>query len=384
MSATTVGLRQASWTERAATTAAFLASGLGIGAWAASIPVFKNALSLSNGALSLALLAFAIGAVLAMQLANLAANKFGTAGGTRIAMLLFAISLLLPPLARSLAALVVAALAMGAAQGLLDVLMNAQASDVERRWGAAIMSSFHAAFSAGGLGGAALGGTLAGATAGRGMELAALASAILVGSAWMALRSRGRPMPSRRRLMLPERALLPLCAAVLLCMLCEGAMGDWSSVYLATVVGTAPGRAAVGYAAFSGTMLIGRLVGDRVVRRVGHARVVSVGGTVATIGLVLAVAFPTTVTSTAGFALVGLGLSNVVPAIYSAAGHRGSTPENGVAMAATAGYAGFLVGPVMIGVTAQVVGLRIGILLLVGCAGAVALLADVVRSVRDS
>jgi len=417
MSTATVVPRRASWVERAATIAAFLASGLGIGAWAASIPLLKTTIGLSNGALSLALLAFAVGAVLAMQGANLVAHRLGAAGGTRLAMFLFAGSLLLPPLARTLATLVVAALTMGAAQGLLDVLMNAQASGVERRWGAAIMSSFHAAFSLGGLAGAALGGALAGAPAGRGMQAAAIGAAILAACAWPALerdafaaahaprsrrlfsrviqtsgdstsghhalRSSDAAAPSRRRLVLPERALLPLCVAALLCMLCEGAMGDWSSVYLATVVGTAPGRAAIGYAAFSAAMLMGRLAGDGVVRRVGRAKVVAIGGTVAAIGLALAVAIPTSLTAAAGFALVGFGLSNVVPGIYSAAGQRGATPASGVAMAATAGYGGFLIGPAIIGFIAQAIGLRFGILLLAGCAGAVSLLANAVRPAVD-
>jgi MFS family permease len=174
--------------------------------------------------------------------------------------------------------------------------------------------------------------------------------------------------------MLPERALLPLCAAALLCMLCEGAMGDWSAVYLATVAGATASRAAFGYAAFSAAMVVGRVFGDRVVRGVGRARVVAAGALIAGAGLSLAVAWPVPAAATLGFALVGIGLSNVVPAIYSAAGRRGPTPAAGVAMAATAGYSGFLVGPVAIGATAQSVGLRAAILLLVACAGTVALL----------
>jgi MFS family permease len=372
--------REASWAERAATTAAFLASGLGIGAWAASIPTFKSALALSNGALSLALLGFAVGAVLMMQLAGLVAHRLGAAQATRLAMLLFAAALLLPPLAPSLKLLVAGAMAVGAGQGLLDVVMNTQASLVERAWGAPIMSSFHAAFSFGGLAGAALGGALAGAGVGRGMDVAALGVLGLAGAAWAGLRRRGAPMPPRRRLRLPERALLGLCAAALLCMLCEGAMGDWSAVYLATVAGAGPGHAAFGYAAFSAAMVAGRLLGDRVVRGLGRARVVAAGALIAAGGLALAVAVPIPLAATLGFALVGIGLSNVVPAIYSSAGRRGATPAAGVAMAATAGYSGFLVGPVVIGATAQSVGLRAAMVLLVVCAGTVALLARAMRS----
>ncbi len=380
VSATAAVRRGASSAERAATTAAFLASGLGIGAWAASIPTFKIALALSNGALSLALLGFAVGAVLAMQFAGLLAHRLGAARATRLAMLLFAAALTLPPLAPSLPWLVAGAMAVGAGQGLLDVVMNTEASLVERAWGAPIMSSFHAAFSGGGLAGAALGGAFAGAGSGRGMALAAVGVLALAAAAWAGLR-RGteRPAP-RRRLMLPERAVLALCAAALLCMLCEGAMGDWSAVYLATVAGATAGHAAFGYAAFSAAMVAGRLAGDRVVRGVGRARVVTAGALIAAAGLALAVAWPIPVAASCGFALVGIGLSNVVPAIYSAAGRRGATPAAGVAMAATAGYSGFLVGPVAIGAAAQSVGLRAAVLLLVACAATVALLGKAVQS----
>ncbi len=374
--------RGASWAERAAVTTVFLANGLGIGAWAASIPVFKARLALSDGALSLALLAFAAGAVLAMPLAGLLAPRLGTGRATRLAAPVFAATLLLPPMAASLPALAAAAFVVGAANGALDVAMNAHASGVERRWGAAIMSSFHAAFSAGGLAGAALGAGLAAVGAVWAMRAAAALAAALAAGAWAALRDEGTaaPTPAGPGLMLPGRAALPLCAAALLCMLCEGAMADWSAVYLAAVAGASRSQAAAGYAAFSAAMLAGRLAGDGAVRSLGRAQVVGAGGALAAVGLALAVAVPAPLPAVAGFALVGLGLSNVVPAVFSAAGGLGASPAAGVAMAATAGYAGFLAGPVMIGAAAQAAGLQAGVGLLVACAGAVALLAGAVRT----
>jgi MFS family permease len=383
MSVAATDSRHPGWPERRATAAAFLASGIGIGAWAAAIPGIKNELGLSNGALSLALLGFAVGAVLAMQLTDKVAQQLGTARGTRLAMLIFAGTLVLPPLAGNLFTIIFAAFALGAAQGVLDVLMNAQASIVERRWGTPIMSSFHAAFSAGGLAGAALGGVLASAGSGLGMDLAALLGAVLASCAWVGLRETRTPAPTGRWLMLPERALMPLAAAALLCMLCEGAMGDWSAVYLATVGGATSGWAATGYAGFSGMMVVGRLAGDRVVDCFGRPRVVGWGASIAAAGLVLAVTWPGPVTATIGFSLVGLGLSNVVPAVYSAAGWRGSTPSAGVSMVATAGYAGFLTGPMAIGAIAQASGLRAGLALLVACVGVVALLAQPARKIFD-
>ena len=372
---------RASWKERAAATAVFFGNGIGIGAWAASIPVFKAHLALSDGTLSLALLAFAAGAVLAMPLAGLLASRLGTGHATRLATLAFAAVLLLPPLAVSLPTLAVAAFAVGLANGALDVAMNAHASSLERRWRAAIMSSFHAAFSAGGLAGAALGAGLATAGAAWILGAAAALAASLAAGAWAGLRGEGEvPAPAGPGLMLPGRAALPLCAAALLCMLCEGAVADWSAVYLRAVAGAPPGTAAAGYAAFSAAMLAARLAGDGAVRALGRTRVVRAGGALAALGLALAVAVPMPLPVAAGFALVGLGLSNVVPAVFSAAGRLGASPSAGVAMAATAGYAGFLAGPVVVGTAAQMAGLQTGLGLLVACASAVALLAGAVRT----
>jgi MFS family permease len=153
------------WTERAANSAIFLGSGLGIGAWAASIPLLKTRLHLSDGALSLVLLGFAAGAVLAMPLAGRLAPRLGVARATRFFALVFALALAAPFLSPGLAALAGAAFLMGLANGALDVSMNGLASGMETRWGAPIMSSFHAAFSIGGLGGATLGAAMAGRSA---------------------------------------------------------------------------------------------------------------------------------------------------------------------------------------------------------------------------
>ena len=161
--------RKASWRERSSVTAVFLVLGIGIGAWAAAIPAFKARLGLSDGALALALFVFAAGGVIAMLLATALAGRFGPAKATRIAGLMFCASLAPPAFAQNLAELCLAALALGLANGLLDVTMNAHASRVERRWGEAIMSSFHAAFSLGGVAGAALGATLASTTGAAGM-----------------------------------------------------------------------------------------------------------------------------------------------------------------------------------------------------------------------
>jgi fucose permease len=371
-----------------ATLAVFFANGLGIGAWASSIPTFQARLALSDGALSLALLAFAVGAVLAMPMMGLVAPRIGTGRAARLGATFYAAALPLPfpaiTLSGSLVGLAGAAFLIGAASGAFDVAMNARASDIERRWGAAIMSSFHAGYSGGGLAGAALGLMLAsmGVAPAWTMDIAALLAAALAACAWNAL-ARDETVATPAGLALPGRAAVVLGGAALLCMMCEGAMADWSGVYLITVARAVPSVVAAGYAAFSAAMVAGRLFGDGVVRSLGSVRVVRIGGAMAAAGLTLAVAVPSPVIAVVGFGLVGVGLSNVVPVIFSAAGRLATSPATGIAMAATIGYTGFLAGPPLIGAIASAAGLRAGITLLAVGAAVVALLAVTLDSRRS-
>ena len=381
MSGDVASVRSAAWSERGAVVAIFLANGIGIGAWAACIPALKARLALSDGALGFVLFAFAVGAVLLMQFAARLTRRVGPAKATRAAALLFGVALPLPAFAPDLATLVVAAFAMGAANGLLDVTMNGYASGVERRWGAAIMSSFHAAWSAGGLIGAALGGALLVFGATWTLGVAAALVVALAALVWGGLHEGdASPQTMETHIAPPVGALLPLCVAALLCMGCEGAMGDWAGVYLMEMAHASQAMAPIGFAAFSATMIVGRLVGDNAVRAWGRARVLRWGAALAAAGLALAVVDPRLAPATLGFALVGAGLSNVVPTLFSAAAGLASVPAAGVAMVATAGYAGLLSGPVVIGAIAEAASLRLGIAFLILCVGVAAVAARSLRT----
>jgi len=381
MSGDAAALRSASWPERAAVVAVFLANGVGIGAWAACIPALKARLALSDGALGVVLFAFAVGAVLSMQLAARLTRRLGTANATRAATLLFGVALPLPALAPDFATLAIAAFAVGAANGLLDVTMNGHAGGIERRWGAAIMSSFHAAWSAGGLVGAAIGGALLVFGAAWTLGAAAALVAAFAALVWTRLQDvEALPPPTEAGVAPPIAAVLPLCVAALLCMGCEGAMADWTGVYLMETARAPQAMAPIGFAAFSATMVVGRLLGDNAVRAWGRARVVRWGATLAAAGLALAVVDPRLGPATLGFALVGAGLSNVVPTLFSAAAGLASVPAAGVAMVATAGYAGLLSGPVVIGAIAQGASLRLGIAILILCVGVAAVAARSLRA----
>ncbi len=358
---------------RLGTTLVFLVLGLGTGAWAASLPFFQARLGVSDGALSLALLAFAAGAVMSMPAAGLLAPRLSTGRAMRGLALAFAVGLLPLPLAGGLASLAALSFLVGAAMGATDVAMNAHASHVEARHGTPIMSSFHAAFSAGGLLGAGMGAGIAwlGGAEGWIMAAAGALGLILLVVAWP-MTGAGETAEGGAGFVLPGRAALVLGAGAAASMVCEGAMADWSAVYLTNVALASPALAAGGYAAFSAAMVVGRLAGDRVVAALGPAVVAGAGGALAALGFALSAAVPGLAVVGAG--LIGLGLSNVVPVLFSAAGRLGPSPATGIAMVATAGYAGFLLGPPVIGGVASVTGLRAAFWMLAALAAAVALL----------
>lgn len=367
---------------RAATSAIFFGNGFGIGTWAAQLPRFKAHLSLSDGELSIALLAFALGAIVLMPAVGWIVALTGSRTTALAAAFAFAGALLLPGFAPGLWTFTAAALLAGACNGAMDVSMNTNATAVERVWGASIMSSFHAFYSLGGLAGASASGLLIAADLGivPTLVLSSLFMALLFLAAAFRTLDEAERTPAGHAFAWPRGAILGLAVVALLCLLVEGAMADWTAIYLQTVTGAALETAVAAFAAFSLTMTAGRFVGDQVVRRLGRVRTVGLGGTLSASGLALAMTWPEPVPATLGFAFVGLGLANTVPVLFSTAGEaKGIAPSMAVAMTATLGYAGLLLGPPLIGFGADLFGLRAMLGLLVACSLAIAFLSRILR-----
>jgi MFS family permease len=349
---------------RWSTFAMFVANGFGFGAWATGLAPLKAMLSLTAGSLSLALLAMSIGGLIAMQPASHLIQRLGGTGrATALASIAFPIALALPLLAPNLYVLILACALLGAALCLMDVAMNAHASKIESEWGAAIMSSFHAGFSLGGLLGTGFGALLLTLHVPTHFLLVPTAALVLMVSV-VATRFLGPGDTTKQDdhpiFRLPERAIWGLALILTLCFMSEGAMADWSGIYL-TSLGESPARAAAGYAAFSATMVLGRVFGDLIVRRFGRQLVIGLGCALASVGLILATALPHFYVIVGGFALVGAGLANIVPCVFSTAAQRASSPAAGIAEVSTAGFGGFLSGPPLIGAIAARHGMRAGI-----------------------
>lgn len=375
----------APYAARLAVLGVFFLNGLALGSWFVRIPAVQDNLELSEGLLGLALLGAAVGAMVSMPVTGALTSRFGSRRVVGITALLLAFSLIPPALAPSLALLIPALVLLGAANGALDVSMNSQAVVVEQRYGRPIMSSFHAAFSFGGLAGATTGGLVAAVEVGPLPHLSVVAALCAV-AALVAYRpllpasadAVGDGAPAFAR---PTRALLGLGIISFCVLLGEGAMADWSAVYLNDTLSTGPGFAAAGYAAFSLTMAFGRLFGDRLTERLGPAVLVRACGALAAVGLGLALAAGQPYLALLGFACAGAGFSIVFPAALSAAGRtEGMAAGPALAAVSTAGYTGFLIGPPVIGFAAELLGLGGALYIVVILSAAIVLLAGAVRA----
>ncbi|MGY2065071.1 MFS transporter [Blastococcus sp. SYSU DS0619] len=370
---------------RLAVTAVFAANGALFGNWAVRIPAVKSDLGLSDAALGGALLVPAIGALVAMPLIGALSARFGSRTTTIAAALLFFAVPVLLGLAPSLPWLVPVLLVFGLAFGSLDVAMNAQAVTVERALARPVMSSFHAAFSAGALVGSLTGSLAAAAQLGLPQHLGGTGLVLFLLTAPLfpaLLREERAAGPAGPLFAWPRGRLLPLALIALVVLLAEGAVGDWSAVHLRDELGASAGVAGLAYTAFSVTMVAGRLAGDRVVAAWGRVRTVRISALVATAGGVLVVAGPTVAVALAGFAALGIGLACTVPLVFSAAAEGEVEAGPALAAVSTPGYLGFLLGPPVIGGLAELVGLSAALALLPVLLAGVALLAGRTAPVR--
>ncbi len=364
--------------------AVFALNGFVLGGWFVRIPAVQDRLGIGEGLLGVALLGAAVGALLSMTVTGALISRLGSRRVVGATALLLLVSLVPLALAPNVVTLALALLLVGAANGALDVSMNSHAVAVEDRYGRRIMSSFHAAFSFGALAGSVLGGGVAYLGVGvlpHFLVVFALATLAAV-PAYRALlpsdadaAEGGAPAFAR-----PTRALLGLGVISFCVLLGEGAMSDWSAVYLDDSLRTGPGFAAAGYAAFSLAMALGRLFGDGLTERFGPTSLVRLCGAVAAAGLGAALAVGNPVFALVGFACAGAGFSVVFPLALSAAGAADDV-ATGPALAAvsTAAYTGFLVGPPTIGFVAELAGLGTALYLVVGLSTAVFLLGGTVR-----
>jgi Na+/melibiose symporter-like transporter len=375
-------------TTRIAISLFFFADGLLIGSWASRIPAVQAQAGLSNTRLGLALFAASLGALVAMPFAGRLCERVGSRRITVAGLVVMCASLFAAAMAGGIAGLSLALLGFGAGFGSVNVAVNAQGIALERAYGRTIFSSFHAAFSVGGMVGAGFGALAVRIGLTPRVHLGALALVLTVAAFALGrnlLPPIVRETAPARRLVRPPRVLLLLGAAAFCTLLAEGSAADWSATYLTQSIAQGAAVAALGYAAFSLAMATSRTLGDRLERRFGAVMLARSGGVVAAAGLSAALITGSAPVALAGFAAMGAGLGVVVPQLFRAAGSTpGISTSVGVASVSTIGWLGFLAGPPAIGFAAGAFGLRAALAIVVVAIVAMVFLAHSAAPRGDS
>lgn len=349
---------------RAATMALFFANGATFATWGIHIPTVKARFGLSEASLSLAMFMVAAGAIVAMKFAGQWAARVGTRRASVQGGVAFGVMTGLLMLMPSYPALLAVLLLFGITNAGFDVAINAQAATVEANHHKPIISSLHGMFSLGGMVGAAVGGVLLElgvppAVHCGGMALVTMAAALCAGPFMLpdhmhAEGESAHPTTGRTLFLLGVLAFLGLVG--------EGAMYDWTTVYMREIAQSPEAIASAGYAAFSGGMALARFGGDFARGRWGNMRVLGASGVLATGGILLALLWPAPMAVLTGFALMGVGAANMVPIFFITASRLPGVPAaEGIAAVARFAYVGLLIGPVIIGLIAHRSDLRWGL-----------------------
>jgi MFS family permease len=350
----------------------FLVHGLATSTWISRIPSMQIDLGLSNAVLGLTLLGTAAGSVLAIPICGRLVDRYTSRVVTIWSTIGLCMSLVLLPLAGDAASLAALLFLFGAHAASMDVAMNAQGVEVEKAVGAPLMSRLHSMYSIGAMAGAALGGVAAEKSMSLTTHFLIAAPVCIALTVWRAgamlhvrheLQAQHRDAPAFRWFSAPLFAL----SAIAFCMLLsEGAIADWSGVYLVQEMRSSPGFAASAFAVFSAAMATCRFFGDAITRRHGYAQTVRLAGLLGAVGLVWVLLAPSAVWALPGFAAAGAGFSVIVPIVFAAGGRlENISPAAGIAAVTGFGYVGFLVGPPLIGFLSEWRTLRFALGLLV-------------------
>ncbi|MGD9478887.1 MFS transporter [Shinella sp. G-2] len=348
---------------RLAVSGLFLLNGTFAGAWAPKIPEFASRLGLSEGELGLMIMCFGVGSLILMPIAGILIAHFGTTRTVKGATILFLSTMVLLSLAPNIPFGVIAIFFFGGLMGAMDVAMNGNAVEVEKSMRRAIMSSCHAFWSLGAFIGATTGGFLMSALGVMGHAvLLTVAAAVLLVFIWpRILHDAPHPSEERQKVRLPMTPLPWLIGLMaLFCMVPEGAILDWGALYMRNELGASLALSGFAFGTFSLTMAVMRFAGDHVRDRFGAVKTLRTCTVIAIVGMVIAGTAPNAYVAMVGFALCGVGISNMVPIAFSAAGNLpGFAQGVALSVATVMGYSGSLFAPSVIGFIAEHVGFAI-------------------------
>jgi predicted MFS family arabinose efflux permease len=353
--------------QRLAIALMFFMVGFGFANLMSRIPEIKALYTMNNATLGTILFCRAAGALLAMPFVGGLGRQYSSGQITKAMGLVFVITLPTLVLMPSLWILAPVLFLFGMSEGIMDVNMNEQAVLIERGYNRPIMSSFHAVFS----GGMALGAICGVAMSHYNITLFTHFCVISLLSFLMVLIAAPYFLQTEKKeatgekqplFLLPSKAILPLGIIAFCGMTGEGSMIEWSALFMKQIRHQTDSFSGIALTSFNLAMLFGRTIGDSLNKALGQKRLLILDSVAAVIGLLVVLIVPSAVASLVGFFIVGLGLSTVVPIVYSEAGNtEGVSPSVGISMATSVGYAGFFVGPPVIGYLAEAFDLRLGL-----------------------
>lgn len=356
--------------NRIAVSTFFFINGFLYANWTARLPELQRFFGLNNAQLGSVLFCIALGSMVAMPFAGWLGSKFGSDAIVKVTALLFCVSIPLVAISQNEWLIRLCFFFLGAASGSMDVTMNGQAVLVERLWGKVIFSSFHAVFSIGMAIGAAVGGVFSNFQIPLQTHLTILAVLGTLPIIWASTKLiKDKPEAVEQVIseektdkFLALKTILPFGIIAFCCMTGEGSMVDWSAIFMNKVVGQSEVLSAWAFGTFGVAMTIGRVFGDYFTLKLGKQKLMLIDALLSMAGLGIALAFVSVWSTFIGFFLVGLGLSTIVPIVFSSAGNlKNISPSAGISMATSIGYTGFFIGPPTIGYLAEAFDLRVGL-----------------------
>lgn len=351
---------------RFGTSLVFFICGIGHGTWAPRLAEIKAQIGASDGELGLSLLMLGVGALIGMPISGVLAGRYGSRSISAVTALGHGLVFPLMAFAWSWISLGVAMLLYGLLIGSLDVAMNVQASEIERRKDKPIMSSFHGVYSVGDMTGALLTGLVASLAIGLAPHFLLVAAILLLagaGGCWAMISDRKAGSSTGGPAFVRPSGLLVLIGLIAFAALvAEGSVGDWSAIYLHDYQGADTKTAAIALTVFALAMAVMRFAGDRLVARFGPFAILQASGSLAAAGLAIALLTSMPTIAILGYGISGLGVAVLFPVVLSIAPRfSGLSASASVAAVATLGYGGFLIGPPVIGLVADQIGLPLAL-----------------------
>ncbi|MBK0368889.1 MFS transporter [Flavobacterium agrisoli] len=347
---------------RLANTIFFFVSGFGYSSWASRIPDIKNQLGLSEAAFGTVLFAFPVGLMFTMPFTGKLLNKYSSRYCMVLGAVLFNVMLALPGFASQVWQLVCILLIFGASRNIFNLSINAQSLEVQKLYKKSIITSFHAVWSLAGFTGAGIGYVMVTQHIAPSMHLLGISLAMMAVTVCfypMAILTEPVPQAKKKFLTIPEKSMIKFALICFVAMACENTMYDWSGIYFQNVLHASPKLTTAAFVFFMTAVTLGRFLGDSAVMKYGTKKMLLYSGILITSGFLICFVLPYVYPTIVGYVLIGVGVSCVVPLVFSIAS-KSSNLSTGTALTSisTIGYLGFLLVPPMVGFISEYLSMK--------------------------